>query len=138
MTPLPAGADALTVTADGVWIDGAREAATDATFFRALDGTVTTWCDDGCDHPFGARFSRGQGYRSIAFAGGGRVISNPLPPGGGDEDNRGAYLVLRGNDFVRMPGGGGQLPAQRRVQLAVRGLARRAGAGQRASRAPRA
>ena len=107
MTPLPAGSDALTVTADGVWIDGAREAATDATFFRALDGTVTSWCDDGCDHPFGARFSRGQGYRSIGFAGGGRVISNPLPPGGGDEDNRGAYLVLRGNDFVRMPGGGG-------------------------------
>ena len=60
-----------------------------------------------CDHLFGARFSRGQGYRSIAFAGGGRVISNPLPPSGNDEDNRGTYLVRRANDFVRMPGGGG-------------------------------
>ena len=68
---------------------------------------MTSWCDDGCTHPFGARFSRGQGYRSIGFAGGGRVLSNPLPPGGSDEDNRGAYLLLRGSDFVRMPGGGG-------------------------------
>ena len=104
--PLPASADPLTVTADGEWIDAALPGATDATFFRASDGTLTSWCDSGCDHPFGARFSRGQGYRWIGFAGGGRVISNPLPPGGGDEDNRGAYLVRRGDAFVRMPGSG--------------------------------
>ncbi len=107
LTPLPAGSHPLTVTADGLWIDAALRGATDATFFRAADGTLTSWCDAGCDHGFNARFSRGQGYRSIGFAGGGRVISNPLPPGGTDEDNRGAYLVRRGDDFVRMPGGGG-------------------------------
>ncbi|HEY6889678.1 MAG TPA: hypothetical protein VI300_17905, partial [Solirubrobacter sp.] len=107
VSPLPAGAQSLTVTSDGVWIDAALDGPTDATFFRATSGAITSWCDDGCDHGFGTRFSRGLGYRSIAFAGGGRVISNPLPPGGSDEDNNGAYLVRRGNDFVRMPGGGG-------------------------------
>ena len=108
LSALGPSADPLTVTADGVWVDAMRPGATDATFFRASDGTVTSWCDATvCDHPFGARFSHQAGYRSIAFSGGARVISNPVPPGGADEDNRGAYLVRRNDTFVRMPGGGG-------------------------------
>src|SRR6202012_4151182 len=83
---------------------------TDATFLRGVGtaGTVTSWCDDpACSHPFGVRFSRAKGYRSIAWTGGDRVISNPLPPGGGDDDNSGTYMVRRGDSFMRMPGGGG-------------------------------
>ncbi|MGH2907193.1 MAG: hypothetical protein ACRDKI_10555 [Solirubrobacterales bacterium] len=118
-TQAPIGFDPLTVTTDGVWIDGQFEVAgarDDFTAYYDIDAARVTgsWCDPLgvtaiCDRPLGARFSRQTGYRSTAWAGGGfgeRVISNPLAADGANTSNRGTYLALRGSSFVRMPGAG--------------------------------
>ena len=119
---------ALTVTSSGLWIDGeiaavAGGTAQDFTLFYDIGaGRVTqSWCDalDSagtrlCDRPLGFAFSRRTGYRSIAFAGtggpfGGRIISNPLDPGGEETTNAGTYARLDGAGFVRLPAGNGNL-----------------------------
>jgi hypothetical protein len=110
----------LTATGSAVWID--------VTFTRTVDGAATehdatlhvaggdttAWCDAGaggpCEHPLGFAFSRSQGYRSFAWAGqpfGQRVVTNPLRAGEDDTSNRGAYVRLTGDEWVRMPGAGG-------------------------------
>ncbi|PTL60633.1 hypothetical protein [Paraconexibacter algicola] len=120
----------LTVTADGVWVDGsltAGGATRDLTLFVDPDRdapaarVLGSWCDaqtpDGeaiCDRPLGVRFSRRTGYRSLGFAAGdggfgGRIVSNPLRPGGEDDTNLGTYLSLQGATFRRLPGAGGNL-----------------------------
>ncbi|MBJ7457957.1 MAG: hypothetical protein JHD02_02085 [Thermoleophilaceae bacterium] len=111
------GVDPLTVTSDGVWIDGrlsVGSADKDFTaYFDISDDRVTgTWCDavganDPCDHEFGAKFSRAVGYRSTAWTGSGfgtRVITGALNASGDLASNRGTYLSLSGNQFVRVPG----------------------------------
>jgi hypothetical protein len=120
-----AGQQPLTVTAKGVWIDGAMQLAggrqSDVTlFFSIADGKVTgSWCDgaatDGsalCDHPLGFRFGRRAGYRSFAFDGAGagfgtRVVTNPLEPGGDDLTNDGTWERFDGSAFAREPGAAG-------------------------------
>ena len=113
IAPLGGSADPLTVTDDGLWVDGVLPAGGDVTLYRAHGGggAVTSWCDGGaCDRPLGNAFSREQGYVSIGFSGGGpyggRVITNVHPPGAGEADNRGTYAVLREDRFERRPGGG--------------------------------
>ncbi|MFY9489011.1 MAG: hypothetical protein WAP35_10005 [Solirubrobacterales bacterium] len=114
------GADPLTVTADGLWIDGRFESGDDVfnftAFFDRGDGRVTsTWCDllvagnPVCDRRLGVAFSRENGYRSTAWPGPGfgtRIVTNPLDPGTVAQTNRGTYLKLVGSDFLRMPGAG--------------------------------
>ncbi len=123
--PLGGSAQPLTATDDGVWVDGELQASDVGTpvsftlFYDAGDHAVSgTWCDSRspagnaiCDHPFGSRLTS-FGYRSFAWAGegyGGRVITNPLVPGDGAESNRGTYLRLADDRFLRMPGGGGNI-----------------------------
>ena len=121
--PLGGQAQPLTVTSQGVWVDGSLRSGgtlqTFTLFFDAAAGHVTgSWCDttdaEGnrlCGHGLGAKLSTRDGYRSFAWAGNGfgsRVITNPLDPGDTAGDtNRGTYLSLDGTTFVRMPGGGG-------------------------------
>lgn len=120
---------ALTVTSSGLWIDGQLAAVAggtpqDFTLFYDIGGAgvAQSWCDaldSGgarlCDQPLGFAFSRRSGYRSVAFAGtggggfGGRIISNPLEPGGDETTNGGTYVRLDGTGFVRLPGGNGNL-----------------------------
>ncbi|WP_230316109.1 hypothetical protein [Conexibacter sp. W3-3-2] len=118
----------LTVDTDGVWVDGSLRAGdTELDWTVRFDpeadggaGAVTgSWCDardDGgeavCEHPLGLRFSRRTGYRSLAFATDGvpgRVITNPLRPGGDEDSNLGTYVVLDGSTFRRRPGAAGNL-----------------------------
>ncbi|MFY9469604.1 MAG: hypothetical protein WAP37_05770, partial [Solirubrobacterales bacterium] len=114
------GVDPLTVTADGLWIDGRFDRAGGTSNFTAfLDrsaGRVTgTWCDAAadqapvCDHELGAAFSVKLGYRSTAWPGPGfgtRVVTNPLDPGTTADTNFGTYLKLIGDRFARLPGAG--------------------------------
>jgi hypothetical protein len=119
------GQQPLTVTGNGVWIDGTLQLAggrqTDLTLFYSIaDGKVTgSWCDGTdpggaglCDHPLGFRFARRAGYRSFAFdgAGGGfgtRVVTDPLDPGGDDLTNDGTWERFDGTAFAREPGAAG-------------------------------
>jgi hypothetical protein len=121
---LASPAQPLTVSDQGVWIDGNLTApggpstGYDFTLYYDLSQSKVTgtWCDahdtNGtalCESPLGASFGRQQGYRSFAFDGpgfGARIITNPLLPGGDDSTNLGSYLSLRGSTFQRMPGGG--------------------------------
>lgn len=116
VAPLAGTAQPLTVTADGVWIDmGADVEGSDielTLFFDPGGEEVTgSWCDASpCTHSLGAGLSQQGGYRSFAWAGDGfgtRVITNPLDPGGAEGTNRGTYLRFEGEEFKRMPGGGG-------------------------------
>lgn len=111
------GFDPLTVTADGVWIDGRVNPPTgqfDFTLFYDQDSNqIDTWCDAGvptCDRPLGVSlFATGSSFRSTAWAGQGfgtRVITNPRDPSGAAESNRGTYLSLRNARFARLPGAG--------------------------------
>jgi hypothetical protein len=115
-------AQPLTVTTDGVWIDGSLTApsgASDFTLFYDLAAAKVTasWCDATdsthaalCTFPLNARFGRRAGYRSFAWPGSGfgtRIVTNPLLPGGDDDTNLGTYLRFSGTAFARMPGGGG-------------------------------
>lgn len=115
--PLTGSSQPLTVTSDGVWIDGtltSNGAAREFTLYFDPDagGSVTgSWCDvaGACDFPLDAKLSRGTGYRSFAWAGSGfgtRVITNPLDVEGDDRTNRGTYLRFDGQTFVRRAGGG--------------------------------
>jgi hypothetical protein len=122
--PLTGGAQPLTVTEKGVWIDGNMLApgggddGYDFTIYYNIGESKVTgsWCDARgssgvalCEHPFGARFGREAGYRSFAFEGSGygtRVITNPLLPDGEDTTNMGSYLRFEGTTFTRMPGAG--------------------------------
>jgi hypothetical protein len=124
VAPLQAPAQALTVSDQGVWIDGNMQApgggsdGYDFTLYYdiAQDKVTASWCDarNGggealCTHPLDARFGRLAGYRSFAFDGtgfGSRIVTNPLQPGGGDATNMGSYLSLEGTTFQRMPGAG--------------------------------
>ncbi len=122
------GAQSITATTDGVWLDGRFRATAESgelhtftLYFDRAAGRVTgSWCDavntsDGgavCDHRLDARLSTqtGVGYRSFAWPGEGfgtRIVTNPLEPGGDGETNRGTYLRFEGTTFERMPGGGG-------------------------------
>ncbi|HYV16722.1 MAG TPA: hypothetical protein VE972_11960 [Conexibacter sp.] len=108
----------LTVTDDGVWIDGtmALDGGGDSDFSlhwsiadRRVDGS---WCDAAalCDHPLGFRFGRRAGYRSFAFDGTGfgtRVVTNPLTPGGDDLSNLGTWERFDGTAFEREAGAAG-------------------------------
>ncbi len=121
LAPIGGAAQPLTVTADGLWIDLAGTiagASRDLTvFYDSGAGAVAgSWCDVEavCDAPLGVSLSRQIGYRSFAWPGngaGGRIVTNPLDVGGGEETNRGTYLRLDGGSFVRMPGGGGNFRA---------------------------
>jgi hypothetical protein len=117
---LEEAADPLTAAEGGVWVDGSFTEGgveRDFTLFRLAGAARSTvWCDVAavCDHPLGSRFSRGAGYTSTAFDGegfGGRVITNPLLPGGDDTTNRGTYLRLDGTTFTRVPSVGGNFRA---------------------------
>jgi hypothetical protein len=122
--PLTGQAQPLTVTDQGVWVDGNLQApgggsdGYDFTLYYDVSQNKLTgsWCDahDGtgqaiCEHPLGARFGRLAGYRSFAFPGPGygtRIVTNPLLPGEDDTTNLGSYLSFEGTAFTRMPGGG--------------------------------
>ncbi len=122
VAPLPTPAQALTVSDQGVWIDGNLQAPGGGSdgydftlYYDIAQAKVTaSWCDAQatgtealCTHPFGARFGRLAGYRSFAFDGpgfGSRIVTNPLQPGGEDSTNMGSYLSLEGTTFQRMPG----------------------------------
>jgi hypothetical protein len=122
--PLTNPGQPLTVSDQGVWIDGNLQApgggvaGYDFTLYFDIAQTKVTasWCDAHsgggealCTHPLGARFGRLVGYRSFAFDGpgfGSRIITNPLRPAGDDSTNLGAYLSLEGTTFARMPGAG--------------------------------
>jgi hypothetical protein len=124
VAPLPSPAQGLTVSDQGVWIDGNLQApgggahGYDFTlYYDIAEGRVSaSWCDAHttggealCTHPFGAGFGRLAGYRSFAFDGpgfGSRIVTNPLQPGGEDATNMGSYLSLEGTTFTRMPGAG--------------------------------
>jgi hypothetical protein len=123
VAPLKAPAQSLTVSDQGVWIDGNMQApgggndGYDFTLYYdiAQAKVTTSWCDahNGgealCSHPLGARFGRLAGYRSFAFDGAGfgsRIVTNPLQPGSGDSTNMGSYLSLAGTTFQRLPGAG--------------------------------
>jgi hypothetical protein len=162
--PLAGGADPLTVTTDGAWVDGsllARATAdadpveADFTLFYDAgaepDGRVTgTWCDAAdaagdrvCEHDLGAAFDRGNGYRSFAFPGSGfgtRVITNPLEPGGDEASNRGTYLRLDGTTFTRRRGDTGNRRPSGAFRSADRGWLEgpiEIGAGERPDRLAR-
>lgn len=120
LEPIGGAAQALTVTANGLWIDltatiGGVES--DLTVYYDIGGGAISgsWCDaEFCDETLGIRFSRQIGYRSFAWPGSGygsRIVTNPLDAGGSEESNRGTYLRLDGNVFRRMPGGGGNFRA---------------------------
>lgn len=119
VSPLTGTAQTLTVTTDGVWVDGQLESGgqlSSFTLFVRPDAPVadrvTSWCDVAsvCDHGLAdARFSTGQGYRSFAWPGtdsGTRIITNILRAGGDDATNRGAYLRMNGVSARRVPGAG--------------------------------
>jgi hypothetical protein len=124
VAPLSGQAQPLTVSDQGVWIDGNLQAPGGAAdgydftlYYDIAQGKVTaSWCDAHsaggealCTYPFGARFGRLAGYRSFAFDGpgfGSRIVTNPLQPGGEDQTNMGAYLSLEGTTFQRLPGAG--------------------------------
>jgi hypothetical protein len=124
VAPLSGQSQPLTVSDQGVWIDGNLQApgggsdGYDFTLYYDLaQGKVTSsWCDAQsaggealCSHPLDARFGRLAGYRSFAFDGpgfGSRIITNPLQPGGDDQTNMGAYLSLEGTTFQRLAGAG--------------------------------
>ncbi len=141
--PLTGVAQPLTVTANGVWIDGNLQAPGGGSdgydftlYYDVSEGKLTgSWCDamkSGgealCEHPFGARFGRQAGYRSFAFDGPGygtRIVTNPLLPGGDDTTNLGSYLSFEGTTFTRMPGAGADNSPERRLLQPRRRLARR-------------
>ena len=119
-------AQPLTVTSDGLWIDGSLRVAgsagdRDFTLFyaRAAERVTASFCDvrraDGaplCEQPLGFRFGRRSGYRSFAFAGAGsgtRVVTNPLDIDGGEETNLGSYVTFEGTTWTRRQGAGGNL-----------------------------
>jgi hypothetical protein len=117
--PLDGAAQTLTVTSDGVWVDGQLESGGATSSFTlfvkpsgAMSDRVTSWCDVAsvCDHGLAdARFSTGQGYRSFAWPGAGsgtRIVTNILRTGGDDSTNRGAYLRIDGASARRVPGAG--------------------------------
>jgi hypothetical protein len=124
VAPLKSPAQPLTVSDQGVWIDGNMQAPDGGSdgddftlYYDIAQAKVTaSWCDahNGggealCTHPLGARFGRLAGYRSFAFDGAGfgsRIVTNPLQPGGGDSTNMGSYLSLEGTTFQRLPGAG--------------------------------
>jgi hypothetical protein len=127
VAPLGGNADPLTVTPDGIWIDGSlrtTQAGADPvessfTLFVSTGSYELTgsWCDalDGngdrvCERDLGIELDRATGYRSFAWGGarfGTRVVTNPLEPGGTEETNRGTYLRFAGESFRRQPGGTG-------------------------------
>ncbi|HEY2282354.1 MAG TPA: hypothetical protein VGH60_02250 [Solirubrobacteraceae bacterium] len=124
LAPLASPGQSLTVSDQGVWIDGNMQAPGGGSngydftlYYDIAQAKVTTsWCDAHsgggealCAHPLGVRFGRLAGYRSFAFDGAGfgsRIVTNPLQPGGGDSTNMGSYLSLEGATFQRMPGAG--------------------------------
>ena len=117
-------AQSLTVSDQGVWVDGNMQApgagadGYDFTLYYDIAQAKVTasWCDAHagggealCAHPLGARFGRLAGYRSFAFDGpgfGSRIVTNPLQPGSGDSTNMGSYLSLEDTAFQRLPGAG--------------------------------
>ncbi|MCX6387035.1 MAG: hypothetical protein NTV40_10505 [Solirubrobacterales bacterium] len=120
VTALTGAADSLTVTNDGLWIDGKFTiAGAEQDFTLYFDpgtdaGRVTgSWCDAGgsiCEYPFAAKLTSQRGYRSFAWGGDGfgtRVITNALSSGAADDTNRGTYFSLEGSSFRRKPGAGG-------------------------------
>jgi hypothetical protein len=124
VAPLGGQAQPLTVSEQGVWIDGNLQAPGGGSdgydftlYYDIAEAKVTgSWCDAHgpggealCNYPFEARFGRLAGYRSFAFDGpgyGSRIITNPLQPGGEDATNLGSYLSLEGTTFQRLPGAG--------------------------------
>ncbi|HEY2570086.1 MAG TPA: hypothetical protein VGI27_01370, partial [Solirubrobacteraceae bacterium] len=108
----------LTVTGQGVWVDGQltvngqAQQPSDFTLFYSLQAQQVTasWCDVGvsevassmCAHALGSELPVG-GYRSFAWSEGGslgrRVITGL---------DQGVTLSLRGEDFVRVLGAGGE------------------------------
>ncbi len=114
--PIGGGAQPLTVTEDGAWLDLAAQiegVGRDVTLFfdRGSASVTGSWCDAAvCGGALGVKLSRQGGYRSFAWAGAGfgsRVITNPLDPGGAETTNRGTYMRFADGAFVRMPGAGG-------------------------------
>lgn len=106
-------AQPLTVTQDGAWVDLSATVGgveRDATLFfdSGAEAVTGSWCDAEtvCASPLGFKFSRQGGYRSFAWPGGSRVITNPLDPGGSEESNRGTYMRFADGAFARMPGAG--------------------------------
>ena len=113
----------LTVTTNGLWIDGSfLLAGEEYPFTVYFDSTARqvrgTWCDAPvaalCLNPLGAGFDTTGGYRSFAWAGGGpfgqRVITNPLRRRGAANTGGGTRLALNGTRFKRVRGLGGGGP----------------------------
>ena len=135
-SPLGA-AEPLTVTADGVWID-ARAA-------RGADRTPRSSAPrDGDRHRRGAtttsattrsaRASRAGRATALRGSGDGSDARDHQPARAGRRRRgqpRRVPRLRRQRASCAMPGGGRQLPPERRVQLADRGLARGAGADHR-------
>ncbi len=95
-----AGAQPLTVTEQGVWVDGERGANAVTLFFAPKgndEGEVKgSWCVEGCIHTLPEELPL-ENFRSYAWAGsstfGERVITG-LPGG--------AFLRLEGEEFTRV------------------------------------
>jgi len=119
---LDGNAQSLTVTPDGVWVDGeVTDGRGDHDLSLYVDASTahvtSSWCDAEtgagdalCAHPLGFSFGRRAGYRSFAFTGegvGSRVVTNPLDPGDDPDTNAGTYVRFDGVQVRRMPGGGG-------------------------------
>ena len=146
MAPLSSPGQPLTVSDQGVWIDGNMQAPGGGSdgydftlYYDIAEGKVTaSWCDAHatggealCTHPFGARFGRLAGYRSFAFDGpgfGSRIVTNPLAPGGEDSTNMGCLPEPRRHHVSADARRGRRRRPRRRVLQPERRLAGRAGA----------
>jgi hypothetical protein len=97
---LEAGAQPLTVTEQGVWVDGERGSNAVTLFFAPAgteEGEVKgSWCAEGCTHTLPEELPL-ESFRSYAWTGsstfGERVITG-LPGG--------AFLRLEGEEFTRV------------------------------------
>jgi hypothetical protein len=97
---LEPGAQSLTVTEQGIWVDGERGSDAVTLFFAptgAGEGEVKgSWCEEGCTHTLPEELPL-ENFRSYAWAGsstfGERIITG-LPGG--------AFLRLEGEEFTRV------------------------------------
>ncbi|HWI75420.1 MAG TPA: hypothetical protein VNT55_25890, partial [Baekduia sp.] len=116
-------AQPLTVTPDGLWVDGRLRTVNGASSFTAFynnaDGPEqASWCDvqDATDEPLcpnklGADLATADGYRSFAWSATDRIITNPLRPGGDRASARGTYLRLENATTFRRRAGAGAQPS---------------------------
>ncbi|MBJ7473245.1 MAG: hypothetical protein JHD16_18200, partial [Solirubrobacteraceae bacterium] len=130
LAPLRRGAQALTVSDAGVWVDGSFRRSGQTFQFtvhydKSASAITGSWCDAGvsslCQYRLGVSLDdqtsiddeanvigRGVGYKSFAWSGssayGQRIITNPLIAPDQLASARGNRLVLQGTEFRREPG----------------------------------